>query len=67
MLDKFPLIKEWWAQVTLMPEAKSTMVFNKGTLKGLNGSIPTGGQILPISKSGANLEWKKAQKKRNEK
>jgi len=38
-------------------------VFNSGTEKGLRGSIPTGGQITPISTEGDKLLWKKAQKK----
>ena len=55
-------ISAWCAHVTLTPEDKSTIVFNKGTWNGLNGIIPTGGQTLPISKVGASLLWKKAQK-----
>jgi hypothetical protein len=38
-------------------------VFNKGTSIGLNGSIPFGGQIEPISITGAKAAAKNAQKK----
>jgi len=37
-------------------------VFSNGTSKGLNASIPFGGQIAPISITGANAAAKKAQK-----
>lgn len=57
------LIKEWWAQVTVTPDARSTAVFRSGTENGLSGAIPVGGQAQPISGVGANLLWKKAQKK----
>ena len=46
-----------------MPEEISTMVFNKGTWKGLNTLIPNGGQTDPTSILGDNLLWKKAQNK----
>lgn len=58
-----PSIRLWWAQVTVTPEANSTAVFNKGTLKGLIGIIPVGGHLHPSSGVGASLLWKKAQKK----
>jgi len=38
-------------------------VFNKGTSIGLKTSIPLGGQIVPISTTGARAAAKKAQKK----
>ena len=38
-------------------------VFNNGTEKGFNGSIPLGGHKTPISTEGDKLLWKKAQKK----
>jgi hypothetical protein len=38
-------------------------VLSKGTSIGLKGSIPFGGQIVPISIMGANAAAKKAQKK----
>jgi len=38
-------------------------VFNNGISIGLKGSIPFGGQIAPISITGANAAAKKAQKK----
>lgn len=44
------------------PDASSTAVFSKGTENGFNGHTPVGGQLHPISKVGANLLWKKAQK-----
>jgi hypothetical protein len=37
-------------------------VFNRGTEKGFNGSIPVGGQQHPNSGVGARLLWKNAQK-----
>ena len=53
----------WCDQVTVAPEAKRIAVFNRGIWNGLNGTIPVGGQQLPISTVGANLLWKNAQKK----
>jgi hypothetical protein len=38
-------------------------VFNNGTSIGLKTSIPLGGQIAPISITGASAAAKKAQKK----
>ena len=35
----FPPIKEWWAHVTVTPEARRIAVFNKGIWKGLSGLI----------------------------
>ena len=49
--------------MTVTPEDSKMIVFNKGTWNGLNGKIPEGGHFRPISKVGANLLWKKAQKK----
>ena len=62
-----PLIKEWWAQVTEIPEDNKIIVLSKGTSIGLKGDTPRGGQCLPNKTSGANLEWKKAQKKERKK
>lgn len=56
-------ISLWWAQVTVTPDARSTAVFNKGTLNGLRGLIPVGGQEHPISGVGAKELWKNVQKK----
>jgi len=42
-------------------------VFSSGTLHGDKGLIPVGGQFLPSSIVGANLLWKKAQKKAKKK
>lgn len=53
----------WWAHVTVAPEDKRIVVFNKGIWNGLKGWIPKGGQYIPISIVGANLLWKNAQKK----
>lgn len=53
----------WWAHVTLTPEANKIIVFNNGIWNGLNGKIPQGGHNDPNSIVGLNLEWKKAQKK----
>lgn len=38
------------------PDNKRIHVFNKGIPHGLNGSIPKGGQMEPISTLGAKLE-----------
>lgn len=58
------LVKSLWcAQVTAIPEDNKIIVFNKGILKGLNLSIPRGGQQRPNSIVEDKLEWKKAQKK----
>lgn len=46
----------------MIPEDNNKAVFNKGITNGLNGEIIVGGQILPISGVGDNLEWKKDQK-----
>jgi len=54
---------EWWAQVTVTPEESSTIVFNSGIWKGLNGITPKGGHSSPISILGDKLLWKNAQKK----
>jgi len=62
VLEWSPSIREWWAQVTLTPEEMRTIVFSRGTWKGLNTLIPNGGQVAPPSVFGATLEWKKAQK-----
>ena len=42
-------------------------MFSSGTLHGDKGLIPVGGQFLPSSIVGANLLWKKAQKKAKKK
>lgn len=52
----------WWAHVTVTPEARSTAVFRRGTLNGLRGLIPVGGQQHPSSGVGDRLLWKNAQK-----
>jgi len=57
----------WWAQVTVTPDERRTMVFSSGTPQGDRGLTPTGGQLLPSSTLGASLLWKKAQKKKSEK
>lgn len=48
-------ISLWCAQVTVTPEARRIVVFNRGIWKGLNGDTPVGGQIMPISGVGARL------------
>ena len=64
---QFLVIKEWCDQVTVIPDANNTTVFSSGTLHGDKGLIPVGGQFLPSSIVGANLLWKKAQKKSKKK
>lgn len=53
----------WWDQVIVIPEANKIAVLRRGICIGLNGLIPKGGHIFPISIEGDNLLWKKAQKK----
>jgi hypothetical protein len=53
----------WCAYVTVAPEQSKIKVFNKGTSIGSKTSIPFGGQIEPISITGANAAAKNAQKK----
>ena len=48
--------------MTVTPDASSTAVFRSGTLNGLIGVTPIGGQQHPSSGVGAKLLWKKAQK-----
>ena len=48
--------------MTVTPEARRTAVLSRGTLNGLSGLIPVGGQQQPSSGVGDNLLWKKAQK-----
>lgn len=52
----------WWAHVTLTPEETNTIVFKRGTWKGLKVKIPEGGHTPPNSTAGDNLLWKNAQK-----
>lgn len=47
----------------MTPDARSTAVFRRGTLKGFRGLIPAGGQQQPNSGVGDSLLWKNAQKK----
>jgi len=61
--ERFSSIRLWWAQVTVTPDESKIKVFSRGTLNGLNGEIPEGGQNKPISILGERLLWKKAQKK----
>ena len=44
------------AQVIVAPEDKRTVVFKRGTSKGLMPEIPFGGQHLPTSMFGAKDE-----------
>ena len=57
-----PAVIAWWAKVTVAPEHNKSNVFNNGISIGLNGSIPLGGQIDPISITGAKAAAKNAQK-----
>jgi hypothetical protein len=41
--------------VTVTPDDRRIIVFSRGTLKGLKGVIPVGGQNRPISKFGDKL------------
>ncbi len=47
----------------MIPDLSRIKVFSKGICNGLNGIIPLGGQIIPISTAGLNLLWKNPQKK----
>lgn len=46
---------EWWAHVTVNPEANRITVFSKGIWKGLKDIIPEGGQEAPTSRVGVKL------------
>ena len=59
--DLFPCIKEWWAYVTVTPDANNNTVFNKGNSKGFIADIPIGGHIAPNSTVGDKALWKKVQ------
>jgi len=58
-----PLIKAWCPIVIVTPEANNIIVFNKGNSLGDIGSIPAGGQAIPISIVGFKEECKYAQNK----
>lgn len=60
---RFPSISEWWAHVTVKPEASSTIVFSRGTSNGFRGTIPLGGHCIPMLWVGLKLRKKKVQKK----
>lgn len=53
----------WWAHVTDTPLESKIIVLRSGIWKGLKGAMFLGGHLIPISIEGANLAWKKAQKK----
>jgi len=48
-------IIEWWVQVTVIPEDRRIIVFSSGIWNGLNGLIPIGGHIIPVSIVGDSL------------
>ena len=54
--------RPWCAHVTVTPDASRIAVFSRGTCKELNGWIPVGGRVDPISIVGDSLVWKNAQK-----
>lgn len=60
--EKFSFKIAWWDQVTVTPEERSKIVFNKGILIGLNVLILRGGHAWPNSMVGEILLWKNAQK-----
>jgi hypothetical protein len=53
--EKFLLMRAWCAQVTDTPDDKRTIVFSRGTWKGLKVARPVGGQTLPNSTVGDKL------------
>jgi hypothetical protein len=57
-----PAVIAWCEYVTVAPEHKRIKVFNNGTSIGSKTSIPFGGQIEPISITGAKAAAKNAQK-----
>jgi|TARA_B100000242_G_C42953458_1_gene442149 hypothetical protein len=57
-----PHVIAWCAYVTVAPEHNKINVFKSGTSIGSKTSIPFGGQIEPISITGAKAAAKKAQK-----
>jgi hypothetical protein len=42
--------------VTVIPDVNKTVVFRSGIIIGLNGMIPSGGHLDPISGVGDRLE-----------
>lgn len=66
LLMSFSMIL-WWAQVTVIPDDKRIIVFSKGIWNALNGVIPEGGQLIPISRVGDSLLWKNPQKNERKK
>ena len=58
----FEPITAMCAQVIVAPLDNSTVVFSRGTSKGLIATTPEGGHTVPISTLGLNEEWKNAQK-----
>ena len=56
--NNFLSIKVIWAQVMVAPLLSKTVVFKRGTSKGLIGVTPLGGHTEPISKVGEREEWK---------
>jgi len=60
--EKFPLIKLWCVQVTVIPDDRRIIVFKRGTWMGLNTSMFIGGHSIPTSIFGDRLQWKNAQK-----
>lgn len=57
MWFRFPSIRLWCAHVIETPDARRTVVFNRGTSRGFKGIIPVGGQQPPKSWVGTKLEW----------
>lgn len=54
-------MSEWWAHVTVNPEAKRVMVLSRGTSNGSSGKIPLGGHCIPIFGDGLKLRKKNDQ------
>ena len=61
-LDLLPLIKEWWAYVTVNPEDNNIIVLINGNSKESIDSISKGGHIIPNSIEGERAVWEKSSK-----
>jgi hypothetical protein len=49
-------MREWWAQVTVIPLVNKITVFKRGTEYTANGTTPLGGQTIPNSIVGEREE-----------
>jgi len=59
--------KDLCAKVIVIPDDNNSSVLTKGKPQGSTRCNPTGGHVQPIITEGAELKWKKAQKKAKKK